>query len=286
MIRTEWIERFGLEKALILERMLDWQRYAINEQANEFEGRYWFFHSMNTWLEELCGIPERTLRRHMASLRDEGVVLRRLEAAARPRTFYALDLDKLGADPEKFASGKERPKRPAQSGQSARPRAAKVQPLSKPLEKEIELEENCGAASQALALVEHTHAKPRPKRTTETTEGSATWNAYAEAYAKRYGRPPVSNGKQYALCAQLVKRLGADAPLVAAFYVTHGSRFYVQALHPLGLLVRDAEAMHTQWGAGHQVTEALARKLDTASEGSAMAARVTAKLAAKYGGAE
>jgi hypothetical protein len=51
-----------------------------------------------------------------------------------------------------------------------------------------------------------------------------------------------------------VKRLGADAPAVAAFYLTSNDAKYVRAKHPLNLLVLEAEKFHTEWLTGRTST--------------------------------
>ncbi|MDA8153126.1 MAG: YdaU family protein [Acidithiobacillus sp.] len=77
---------------------------------------------------------------------------------------------------------------------------------------------------------------------------TATWEAYSQAYQGRYGTEPVRNQKVNSQLANLVKRLGqAEAPAVAAFFVNHNGRFYVQGMHQVDLLLRDAEKLRTEW---------------------------------------
>lgn len=72
------------------------------------------------------------------------------------------------------------------------------------------------------------------------------WNAYAAAYERRYGTPPVRNARVNGQFAQLVTRIPQeDAPHVAAFYV--GIGFYAKANHSVNLLLRDCEGIHTRW---------------------------------------
>jgi hypothetical protein len=109
-----------------------------------------------------------------------------------------------------------------------------------------------------------TRSARAPKAQADVTPiGTGTWNAYSTAYADRYGAPPVRNAKVNAQIAQLVQRLGADeAPRVAAFYVLHNSRTYVQATHTVDLLLRDAEGLRTQWAQGRQTTQTEATLAD------------------------
>jgi hypothetical protein len=75
--------------------------------------------------------------------------------------------------------------------------------------------------------------------------------AYTTAYRQRYGVEPLRNARMNALLCQLVDRLGADeAPSVASFYLSVDASLYVNAWHPLNLLVRDCETLRTQWKCG------------------------------------
>lgn len=92
---------------------------------------------------------------------------------------------------------------------------------------------------------------------------AAAWEAYASAYTTRYGVPPTRNANANGKMVQVVTRLGRDeAPLVAAFYVTHNGRFYVENMHPVGLLLRDAEKLRTEWATRKTVTATEARRAD------------------------
>ena len=80
--------------------------------------------------------------------------------------------------------------------------------------------------------------------------------------------------------SQLVGRLGAqESPGVARFYVGHQRQDYVRALHPVGLMLRDAEALRTAWATGRQVTNTAAAQADrTQTNASAFAPLLAAAL--------
>jgi hypothetical protein len=105
---------------------------------------------------------------------------------------------------------------------------------------------------------------PRVSSKSPVQEAAAqTWDAYSLAYFTRYGTEPVRNQTVNAQITQLVKRVGTDdAPRVAAFYVAMNKRFYVEKLHPVGLLLTDCEAIRTQWATNSQVTSTRAQQLD------------------------
>ena len=93
-----------------------------------------------------------------------------------------------------------------------------------------------------------TGVRKRTSVASEPAPTTATWEAYSQAYQGRYGTEPVRNQKVNGQLANLVKRLGQDeAPAVAAFFVNHNGRFYVQGMHQVDLLLRDAEKLRTEW---------------------------------------
>lgn len=90
---------------------------------------------------------------------------------------------------------------------------------------------------------------PAPKSAPAEARTSATREAYCAAYLARHGAAPaIRNKASNGMLANLVDLLGAEAaPKVAAFYVGHNWSLYVNAKHPLNLLVRDAAKLHTEW---------------------------------------
>lgn len=92
---------------------------------------------------------------------------------------------------------------------------------------------------------------------------SETWSAFADAYHYRYGIDPIRNAKINGMLAQFVKRVPMEeAPLIAAFFVSHNNSFYVTKGHPISLLLADAEKLRTEWATGRQITATSALQLD------------------------
>lgn len=103
----------------------------------------------------------------------------------------------------------------------------------------------------------------------QPTPTAQIWRAYRDAYRERYGVEPVSNAKVMGQLKRLHERLGEDAAAVAAWYPSHQGALYVRSRHHVDLLLRDAEALHTDWRRGRVVTEAEARQADaTAGRGN------------------
>jgi hypothetical protein len=118
--------------------------------------------------------------------------------------------------------------------------------------------------------------KPKPDRAAAPT--AAIWHAYASAYGHRYGIEPVRNAKVNGQLAQLLARLGAEeAPRVAAFFVSHNNRYYVQKLHAVDCLLNDAEKLRTEWATGRRVTATAANEADRLQQSGDMWAQIIAE---------
>jgi len=113
---------------------------------------------------------------------------------------------------------------------------------------------------------------------------SETWEAYSAAYAFRYGTGPVRNAAVNSHIANLVKRLGNDAPQVAAFFLTHNDQWYVKKRHPTDALLKDAEGLHTQWKTGRKATGLEARSAEQKDSVGEQIKRVTAIMEGKKNG--
>jgi hypothetical protein len=107
-----------------------------------------------------------------------------------------------------------------------------------------------------------------------------TWAAYAEAYSRRYGVPPVRNAKVNSSVRGLVQRLGAaESPQVAAWFVDHPSGFYAQRGHDIGSLLADCEKLRTEWATGRTVTQTQARQSDRVGSTRSAVASLLAEAA-------
>lgn len=96
----------------------------------------------------------------------------------------------------------------------------------------------------------------------KTGTARATWDAYSQAYEKRYGVIPIRNAQSNALVSRLVRRIGHQAPTVAEFYLTHPRALYLEAGHPLNLLLRDCEKLATEAATGTVITHEAAHQAE------------------------
>jgi hypothetical protein len=120
----------------------------------------------------------------------------------------------------------------------------------------------------------------RQKTEKEPAPTTAIWSAYANAYMNRYHAEPVRNAKVNGQLAHLLTRLGAaEAPDVAAFFVGHNNRYYVQKMHSVDCLLADAEKLRTEWATGRRVTATAAQEVDRLQDTGDMWARIAQKHA-------
>lgn len=97
----------------------------------------------------------------------------------------------------------------------------------------------------------------------EKTPGAVAFEAYAEAYERVYGLPPVRNAATNRNFVDLVKRLGAeDAAKVAGWYPTYSAEFHVKMGHMPKYLLSDCEHLRTLMLTGRTMTSSKARQAD------------------------
>lgn len=125
------------------------------------------------------------------------------------------------------------------------------------------------AASPVAEIIDAADAASSPKKrksslTPQVQEACrATWDSYCSAYAGRYGVAPVKNAKVAGMVVSFAKRVPmAEAPDIAAWYVQHPGRFYVERGHVFDNLLKDAEKLRTEWATGRVVTATAARQSD------------------------
>nr|MDW3655172.1 hypothetical protein [Paraburkholderia terrae] len=130
-----------------------------------------------------------------------------------------------------------------------------------------------GTASGTASRRASRTASATALRKASLPDTAATWTAYSEAYAARYGVEPIRNATVNSQMVNFVKRVGmVEAPEIARFYVSHNNRFYVQHMHFVGSMLQDAEKLRTEWVTQRQMTSTEAAQADrTAANFNAMA---------------
>ncbi|MDF2434739.1 MAG: hypothetical protein JWP44_4370 [Mucilaginibacter sp.] len=108
--------------------------------------------------------------------------------------------------------------------------------------------------SKSKNLSEDADASPVPAQTAakkkEPAETTPVWEAYADAYTKRYSIPPLRNAKVNTALKNIVSQVGAEraGDLVRHYLTLDG--FYEQRSHDIGVLVSDLQKV---WNSLHNV---------------------------------
>lgn len=89
-----------------------------------------------------------------------------------------------------------------------------------------------------------------------------TWQAYKQAYTNRYSVPPVRDAATNAKIKSIVKGLGEETPLVAAFFVSHNGARYVAGMHQIGFMATDYAKLRTEWATNTRMTQTKAQQAD------------------------
>ena len=82
----------------------------------------------------------------------------------------------------------------------------------------------------------------------------SSWQAYVAAFQKRYGIEPLRNAKVNAQVKKFCQDVGADAPLVLEFYLSHNESFYLANQHAFGFALTNSSQLYTQFKRGRAVT--------------------------------
>jgi hypothetical protein len=100
------------------------------------------------------------------------------------------------------------------------------------------------------------------EKTSASELNKKIWEGYKTAYLSRWKKEPIRNAKVNKNISELGKRLGEDAVQVVNFYVFHNDGFYIKKAHDIGLCLKDAESLHTQWFNGKQITSTSIRNFE------------------------
>lgn len=268
------LARINIEPSLYTDPHGRFMRLVVLENGDRFRakgmmvtawelGQIWYTKSPHRTIPiaewDKAGIPETVIEVGLAKRTEHGVRV----SGADEQFQWLLGCIESGRKGGKAKSRNHREKplgssrvRLGSSGETYPP------PLTLPLSPPLPLSPSSNSNSKKEELrvttgsaKADTHRRPI---------SASTWLAYQEAYKNRYGVDPVRNATVNAQLANFVKRLGEEeAPLVAAYYVNHNKAFYVEQRHPVGMLLRDAEGLRTQWLSGKKANKFEAQSAET-----------------------
>lgn len=238
-------------------------------------------------LAQKCSMGERTVISHIQWLERHGIVSRerRQNTQRRKSDLYQITLSNYTPEPANPAPANPAPANSAPANSAPAkfsPEPANFAP-SEPANFAPSYKEEPSvfnhqiepsgigsgiAAAPETEILEAETPKPAKQKTADekiraNPDNVKTWNAYANAYRRRYGILPESNRKTRGQVAQFVKLVGADkAVALAAYFPTHNGRWFVQCRHEFGLLLKSYQQIATDWATGQQMTETRARQAE------------------------
>ena len=215
-------------------------------------------------LAQKCSMGERTVISHIQWLERHGIVSRerRQNTQRRKSDLYQITLGNYAPEPANSAPAKFSPE-PASFAPSYKEEPSVFNHQIEP----SGIGSGIAAAPEAEILEAQTPKSDKQKTADEKIRANPdnvkTWNAYANAYRRRYGILPESNRKTRGQVAQFVKLVGADkAVALAAYFPTHNGRWFLQCRHEFGLLLKSYQQIATDWATGQQMTETRARQAE------------------------
>lgn len=232
-------------------------------------------------LAEMVGKEKRATQANLNRLEACGAI--RIERRVRmPNLIYctpeAFDPARVQSIAPKGAAGcTPRVRSTANKGAVERTlRVQSVAPEVDTIKQRPEVETFAGQAAPAaapLVLAAQVAPQKRERKPKDPAPTAAVREAYSEAYAQRYdGHRPAISAKVNGQFAQLLVAIpAADAPAVAAFYVSHNDAFYVRKAHPVGLLLADAPKLHMEWATGQRINAETARQNERTAGNAAWA---------------
>ena len=271
----------GITGALLLSQAVYWSRRSGDDTG-------WFFKTQVEWEEE-TGLTRREQEGARSRLQSMGL-LREERRGIPAKLFYRVDFEALQTSLDECAkqdctkppikddaneqtgthkSAKQdcakRTNRPAQNRQT------KLRKTTTETTAETTADISSTTADAAVAGASGAALEAERKEAFAAL-CRQTWESYADAYFARYETEAVRNAKGNTTVVNLVKRLGAEAPEVARFFVERVSEaFVVRRCHGIGDLLAQCEAYRTQWASGMAVTAEGARQTDrTASNANAV----------------
>lgn len=85
-----------------------------------------------------------------------------------------------------------------------------------------------------------------PKAKAQKPAGSLIFEAYREAYLRRYNVEPLRNAKTNGICSQIAKQLPLDEAIALMhFFLQQNVAFYIQRGHAIQLALGDLQALRT-----------------------------------------
>lgn len=244
--REHWLEKDRFTKSVLI-LLIEWANYQDSPLSSKIVLKRGQVATSAVELSKIFRVGRQRIRSSLKLLQDASVINQSTNHLGSVITI--CNYDKYQAN-EKDVTNQETTSQPASN-----------QPLttSQPLNKELK-------TLRKKEVKKKTVEEPSPEGVLVPPKTSAlVWDAYSSAYQQVYGMKPVRNAMINGQISNLVARLGQEAVPVASWFLKHRGSWYVKNMHPIGLLLKDAEKLHTEWRLGRQMTDGIARQADHAA---------------------
>jgi len=283
MVSPKLAARIGLYEAHFLQQI----HWLCEKSKNIRDGKAWVYNTYEQWLEHFPFMEKQQIGRIVRKLEKMGVLVTTdeynrhgLDNTKWYRVNYASPILDFSTEPAEGSNLNDEDSDLNTEGSSVNLMDSAVNAGSSNLNQQLPetfhtdlpidfLQVGDGASPAAaepeFQLAEIQTAKPaKPKTKSEPNpDNVATWQAYARAYRDRYGVLPASNAKTRGQTAQLVRFVGREiAPHLAAYFVSHNNRWFVQSRHEIGCLLRAYQQVLTDMQRGEQMTQAKAQQAE------------------------
>lgn len=283
MVSPKLAARIGLYEAHFLQQI----HWLCEKSKNIRDGKAWVYNTYEQWLEHFPFMEKQQIGRIVRKLEKMGVLVTTdeynrhgLDNTKWYRVNYASPILDFSTEPAEGSNLNDEDSDLNTEGSSVNLMDSAVNVESSNLNQQLPetfhtdlpidfLQVGDGASPAAaepeFQLAEIQTAKPaKPKTKSEPNpDNVATWQAYARAYRDRYGVLPASNAKTRGQTAQLVRFVGREiAPHLAAYFVSHNNRWFVQSRHEIGCLLRAYQQVLTDMQRGEQMTQDKAQQAE------------------------
>lgn len=241
----------GINEAIVLQQVHFW--LGVQGVGIDKDGFRWVYNTLGNWLEQFPFWSEKTLRRTIASLKKQGLLVTDTKSENQfDKTLYyricyetldSVDMVKMTTSNRPFCPDDAVKKTASNGSNCPAPSGHSVHISTTETTQRLHREGAAGkAAAPAISAPVHDEAESKLQAACKST-----WRAYQHAYAAAYGVEPVRNKTVSAQIKHFVQRVGqSDAPGVAAFFLRCQDPYYVQRSHAVGIMLSDAEALHAR----------------------------------------
>ena len=281
MVSPKLAARIGLYEAHFLQQI----HWLCEKSKNIRDGKAWVYNTYEQWLEHFPFMEKQQIGRIVRKLEKMGVLVTTdeynrhgLDNTKWYRVNYASPILDFSAEADEDSSVNHEDSNLNAEDSSMNSMGSSVNAGSSNLNPQLPetfhkdllidfLQDGDGASPAAaeteLQLAETKPARPTKPKSEPNPDNVATWQAYARAYRERYGVLPASNAKTRGQTAQLVRLVGREiAPHLAAYFVSHNNRWFVQSRHEIGCLLRAYQQVLTDMQRGEQMTQAKAQQTE------------------------